>query len=281
MYPQETVAKIERLAAHIRRDIIEMIGGKGQTGHLGGSCSSADIVATLYGCVMRFDPENPGWEDRDKFLYSKGHAAIAQYAAMAEVGYFSREELRTTKHLGSRLQGHPDRLKVPGIEAGTGSLGQGLSIANGLALAMRMDGKANRVFCVLGDGELAEGQIWEAAMFAAYRKLANVTAFVDRNRLESTGFIEERMGMEPLADKWESFGWHVQTIDGHDIAQILAAVDKADAEKDKPSVIIAQTVKGKGVSFAENVPTFHNGAMTGDQYEQALREQDSRIAELG
>lgn len=276
----DTIRKIQLLATNIRRDVVNMIGGDGHVGHLGGSCSSADIVASLYGKKMRFDPRNPDWEGRDKFIYSKGHAAIAQYAALAEVGYFPVEELETTKRLGSRLQGHPDRLKTPGIEAGTGSLGQGLSIANGLALAMRLDKKDNKVYCIMGDGEMAEGQIWEAAMAAANFKLDNVVGIVDRNRLQATGSIEERFNTNPLNEKWQAFGWEVNEIDGHDIRQILDALDKADAVKGKPTVIIANTVKGKCISFAENVVGFHNGPLTKEQHATAIQELDAQIATL-
>ncbi len=272
----QTIRKIQRLANRIRRDVVEMIGGEGQVGHLGGSCSSADIVAALYGHRLRFDPKNPLWEDRDKFIYSKGHAAIAQYAAMAEVGYFDRAELMTLKRLGTRLQGHPDRTKIPGIEAGTGSLGQGLSVACGMALAMRLDGKgANRVYCILGDGEMAEGQIWEAAMAASNFKLDNLIAIVDRNGLQATGPVAERFDTNPHREKWEAFGWRTIAIDGHDIGQILCAFAEADDLCGKPTVILADTVKGKGVSFAENVVSFHNGALTREQYTQALEELDA------
>lgn len=273
--------EISLFANRIRRDIVRMIGFSGQTGHLGGSCSSAEIVASLYGGYMRFKPEEPHWPGRDKFIYSKGHAAIAQYAALAETGFFDRELLWTVKQLGSPLQGHPDRLKTPGIEAGTGSLGQGLSIAVGLALAMRLDGNTeNRVYCVMGDGELAEGQIWEAAMAASNYALSNLTGIVDRNRIQATGFVKERFNTNPLAEKWRSFGWHVIALDGHDIPALLAAYDEAAQVKDKPTVLIAETVKGKGISFAENQPAFHNGALTREQYDTALRELDKIIAAL-
>ncbi len=280
MENQETIKKIQRLAAKIRRDVVLMIGDEGHVGHLGGSCSSADIVAALYGHKMKFDPRNPKWEERDKFIYSKGHAAIAQYAAMAEVGYFPTEELTTVKSLGARLQGHPDRLKTPGIEAGTGSLGQGLSIANGMALAMRLDGRDRKVYCIMGDGEMAEGQIWEAAMAAANFKLDNVVGIIDQNRLQATGAVADRFNTNPLPEKWEGFGWHVIEVDGHNVEEILLALDEADTVKGKPTVIIAHTVKGKGISFTENVVAFHNGALTKEQYETALKELDAQISVL-
>lgn len=273
--------EIRALANKIRRDVVQMIGYKGQVGHLGGSCSSAEIVAALYGSRLRFRPDDPQWEGRDKLIYSKGHAAIAQYAAMAEVGYFAREELWTVKELGSMLQGHPDRLKTPGIEAGTGSLGQGLSIAVGMALAMRLDRRYdNRVYCVMGDGEMAEGQIWEAAMAAVNFKLDNLVGIVDRNALQATGFIEDRFNTNPLAEKWTGFGWHVIEIDGHDVDAILSAYDEAALTAGKPTVIIANTVKGKGVDFAEGQAAFHNCALTKEQYDIALSNLDETLAEL-
>jgi len=283
MNQDETIKKIKRLAANIRRDIILTIGNDGRPGHLGGSCSSADIVAFLYGYKMRYKPEDPEWEDRDKFIYSKGHAAIAQYAAMAEVGYFDKEELLTVKKLGTRLQGHPDRAKLPGIEAGTGSLGQGLSVASGMALAMKLDGKDNKVYCILGDGEIAEGQIWEAAMSASNYKLDNLVAILDHNKLQTSGNVFEVFDTRPIADKWESFGWSVIEIDGHDIEGIIAAFEEADAlaaKEKKPVFILANTIKGKGVSFAENVVGFHNGILTPELYDQALEELDAAIAAL-
>ena len=280
MLTAQSELKIKKLAAQIRRDVVEMIGGEGHVGHLGGSCSSADIVATLYAYKMKHDPKNPKWEGRDKFLYSKGHAAIAQYAALAECGYFDRAILPTLKSFGSILQGHPDRNKTPGVEANTGSLGQGLSICNGMALAMRLDGKDNKVYCILGDGEIAEGQVWEAAMAASNYKLDNLVAIVDRNRLQATGAIVDRFNTNPLKEKWEAFGWNVVEVDGHDIQQLVDALDGADQVKGKPTVIIAETIKGKGVSFAENVVGFHNGAMTKEQYTQACAELDAVLAAL-
>lgn len=279
MEQSEIINKIKKLAANIRRDIVLMIGGEGQTGHLGGSCSSADIVASLYGHKMRFDPKNPRWEDRDKFIYSKGHAAIAQYAAMAETGYFPTDELLTVKELGSRLQGHPDKLKTPGIEAGTGSLGQGLSIANGMAMAMGLDKTGGTVYCIIGDGELNEGQIWEAAMAAPKFGLDNIVAVVDVNKLMATGFCDEVFPVGDLPEKWRSFGWEVIEIDGHDMEQIFDALDKA-REQRGPCVIIADTVKGKGFTFAEGIPAFHNGMLTPQQYDEAIAAMDREIAAL-
>lgn len=272
--------KIQFLATKIRRDVVEMLGGNGHVGHLGGSCSSADIVAVLYGSRMRHDPKNPHWEGRDMLVFSKGHACIAQYAALAEYGYFSKEELPKLKSFGAMLQGHPDRNKTPGIEVNTGSLGQGLSICNGMALAAKLDRLDRRVYCIIGDGELAEGQIWEAAMTSVVYKLDNLTAIVDRNKLQAMGPVAERFDTNPIADKWRGFGWNVICIDGHNIDEIQQAFDAAEAAKGVPTVIIADTVKGKGISFAENVVGFHNGALTQEQYAQACLELDSLLKEL-
>lgn len=277
MVKQDVVKNIKKMAIQLRKDVVIMIGGDGHVGHLGGSCSSADIVSVLYFYKMKLDATNPKWEGRDKFLMSKGHAAIIQYAAMAELGYFSRDLLPTLKSFGSILQGHPDVNKTPGVEANTGSLGQGLSIANGMALAMRLDKKDNKVYCILGDGELAEGQIWEAAMAASNFKSDNIVAIVDRNKLQATGAIVDRFNTNPLPEKWAAFGWKVIQIDGHNVEEIIDAFDAADHIKGQPTVIIADTVKGKGLSFAENVVSFHNGAMTRDQYELALQELDAEL----
>ena len=266
----ERIKQLEDKARQLRLSVVEMIG-VGPVGHLGGSCSCADIVTALYYYRINIDPKDPQKVDRDRFLLSKGHAALVQYAALADLGFFPKEELRRVKVLGGMLQGHPD-MNTPGIEANTGSLGQGLSIANGMALGLRLDGLKSKVFVVLGDGELAEGQVWEAAMASANFKLDNLLAIVDQNGLQATGPIVERFDLNPIAPKWAAFGWHVIEIDGHNMREIVAAIDEADTVKGKPTVIIAKTVKGKGVSFAENNPAFHNGAMTAEQYEQARRE---------
>lgn len=225
----------------------------------------------LFFDVMRHNPAQPSWPERDRFLLSKGHAALIQYAALAESGYFPIEELATLKQLGSRLQGHPDLRKLPGIEANTGSLGQGLSIAGGMAAGLRLQGVTDaQVYCILGDGEQSEGQVWEAAMSAAAFGLGNLTAFVDHNGLQATGPTRERFPIEALPEKWAAFGWHVQTIDGHNIDAIRQAIRAARTETARPSMIIADTVKGKGIPFAENVASFHNGMMTEAQYTQAV-----------
>jgi transketolase len=279
MIGKKKVTELCHLAAKMRRDIILMVG-VGQAGHIGGSCSAADIVAVLYGHKIKHNPKDPKWEGRDKLLMSKGHAAIIQYAALAELGYFPTEELVTLKKLGSILQGHPDIHKTPGIEANTGSLGQGLSISNGMALAMKLDGKDNKVYCILGDGELAEGQVWEAAMFAGARKIDNLVAIIDQNGISAMGRVTERMNSNPLPEKWRAFGWHVLEIDGHSIEEIITAFDTADTIRGRPTAIIARTIKGKGFSFAENQPAFHNGIMTQAQYELGLKEADAALAEF-
>lgn len=271
MYTEETLTMLREKAKQLRRDVITCVG-VGTAGHVGGSCSSADLVAALYFYKMHYSASNPKLEARDRFLLSKGHAAILQYAALAEAGFFPREELKTTKDLGSRLQGHPDRLKTPGVEAGTGSLGQGLSIGLGMALSLRLDSNPAHVYVLIGDGELSEGQNWEAAMAAAAFKLDHLVAIVDNNGLQATGRLKDRMDPGDLKAKWAAFGWNVIEIDGHDMAQIVDALDQADLVQGRPTVILAHTVKGKGISFAENVPSFHNGTLTQELYDQAMRE---------
>ncbi|MHC4069221.1 MAG: transketolase [Planctomycetota bacterium] len=261
-------AALEKTAKKLRYDIVLMIGA-GKPGHLGGSCSVADIVAVLYFHKMRHDPANPKWAERDRFLLSKGHAALAQYAALAECGYFPMEELETLKELGTILQGHPDMLKTPGIEANTGSLGQGLSMACGMAIAGKLDKRDYKVYCILGDGEIAEGQIWEASMTAPYYKLDNLVAILDKNGVQAMGPIVDRYDTNPHGEKWKAFGWDVMEIDGHNIKQIADALDKADEVEGRPVMIVANTVKGKGVPFAEGKAAFHHGMMTQEQYETA------------
>jgi transketolase len=263
-----TIAELEKKARILRLNIIKMIG-VGQKGHLGGSCSLAEIVAVLYFHKMKHDPGNPLWKDRDRFLLSKGHAALVQYAALAEFGYFPKEEIGKVKSLGAMLQGHPDMLTTPGIEANTGSLGQGLSMACGMAAGLKLDRKKNKVYCIVGDGEIAEGQIWEAAMAASFYQLDNLVAILDKNGLQATGPISERYDTNPLKEKWLSFGWYVQEIDGHNIKEIIDALDKVDNITAKPKMIIAYTVKGKGVDFAEHIAAFHNGELTLEQFELA------------
>ncbi len=246
--------------------------GKAGSGHPGGSLSAVEVLVALYFRVMRHRPQEPRWPERDRFILSKGHAAPALYAVLAEAGYFPGKELLTLRQLGSRLQGHPDMTKTPGVEMSAGSVGMGLSFAIGTALAARLDGKPYRTYVLLGDGECDEGQVWEAAMFAAHHKVDNLTAIVDRNEIQLTTWTRQVMGLEPLADKWRAFGWQVMEIDGHDLSAVLAALREAQGVKGKPTVIISHTVKGKGVSFMENNPAFHGKAPSPQQVEQALKE---------
>jgi transketolase len=275
-----TVKKIERMALQLRFDLLDILG-VGKVGHLGGSSSMAEIAACLYFHAMRYDPKNPKDPDRDRFLLSKGHCVLIQYAALVELGVIPREELKKVKTLEGCLQGHPDMDRTPGIEAVTGSLGMGLSIGLGMALGFRLDRRASRVYVVMGDGELSEGQIWEAAMAAAAFKVDNLTGFVDLNRIQATGPTREILDIPDITRKWAAFGWEVLSIDGHDVRQILTALDQAQKTKGRPTVIVAETVKGKGFSFAENNAAFHNGALTADQYRQALSELEARRAALG
>jgi transketolase len=266
-----TISDLEKIASRLRLNVIRMVG-VGQKGHLGGSCSLSEIVTVLYFQRMKHDPRNPEWADRDRFLLSKGHAALIQYAALAEAGYFPMEEIEKVKKLGAMLQGHPDMKTTPGIEGNTGSLGQGLSMACGMAAGLRLDGKNNKVYCIIGDGEIAEGQIWEAAMTASYYKLDNLYVFLDKNRLQATGPVEERYDTNPLAEKWRSFGWQVAEADGHNIKEIIDTLEGLDKIAGKPKIIIAKTIKGKGIAFAENVVAFHNGELTREQFDLAYRE---------
>ncbi len=263
--------RTEEFAASMRREIIRMLAAAG-SGHPGGSLSAADIMAVLFNEELRIDPQNPRDPGRDRFVLSKGHAAPALYAALALKGFLPVEELLTLRKLGSRLQGHPDAHKLPGVDVSTGSLGQGLSLACGMALAGKLDGRDYRVFALCGDGEQQEGQIWEAAMLAAHYRLDNLIAFLDHNHLQIDGNIERVLSPEPLADKWRAFGWQVLEIDGHDIAAIRAAVEEAKAVTGRPVMIVAETVKGKGVSFMENQASWHGSAPNAEQAAQALRE---------
>jgi transketolase len=259
------------VARRLRRYIVTMIGRAG-SGHPGGSLSAVEIVATLYWKVLRHKPAAPGWADRDRFILSKGHAAPVLYAALAECGYFPVTELATLRNLDSHLQGHADRTHTPGVEMSSGSLGQGLSFAVGTALAGRLDKKDYRVYALLSDGECEEGQIWEAAMAGGNYRLDNLTAIVDNNGIQLSGFNKDIMNVAPLSDKFTAFGWNALEIDGHDLKQVLDAINKAKGFKGKPTAIIAHTVKGKGVSFMENNVDFHGKAPNAEQLEAALKE---------
>lgn len=265
------IKMLKEKATQLRKDIVTMIC-KSKSGHPGGSLSAADIVSTLYFNEMNVDPKNPKMEDRDRFVLSKGHAAPLLYAVLAEKGYFDKELLGTLRKFGSPLQGHPDMKKLPGIDISTGSLGQGLSVANGMALSAKLDNKSYRTYVLLGDGEVQEGQVWEAAMTSAHYKLDNVCAFLDSNNLQIDGNVDKVMGVEPLDEKWKAFGWNVIVIDGHNYEEILEALEAAKAHKGQPTMVIAKTTKGKGISFMENVCGFHGVAPTPEETEKALEE---------
>lgn len=267
-YTENEIRELRKIAATLRGNLIEMIP-PGKVGHLGGSSSIMDIVAALYFKHMKVfdDPKDPR---RDRCIFSKGHAVLAQYAAFAELGYVSHEDLHKVKTLDGTLQGHPDMDHTPGIEAVTGSLGQGLSVALGVALGLRLDGSASRVYCVVGDGEMNEGQIWEAAMAGAAYGADNLVAIIDRNRVQATDEVDKVMPEGDVPGKWAAFGWNVIEIDGHDFASILAALDAAKACKGKPTAIVANTIKGKGFAFAEGKAAYHNAAMNEAEYAQAV-----------
>lgn len=246
--------------------------GKAQSGHPGGSLSAADILSVLYFHEMNIKPEDPAWPERDRFVLSKGHAAPALYATLAERGFFPVEELTTLRQLGGRLEGHPDMRKAPGVEISSGSLGQGLAVANGMALALRLDKLPSRVYCLIGDGESQEGEVWEAAMFGGFHKLSTVTAIVDYNNLQIDGFVSDVLDISPLKEKWEAFGWQAIEVDGHDVESLMDGFSKARAEEKRPSVLIAKTIKCKGISFMENKAEYHGKAPTPEQVDQALEE---------
>ena len=262
---------LEEKAKTIRIDVIKEVFAA-SSGHPGGSLSAADIVTALYFAWMNIDPARPDKKDRDKFVLSKGHANPVLYAALAERGYFAKEELKNLRKMGSMLQGHPDMKKAPGIEMSTGSLGQGISAAVGMALANKLDNNKGRIYAMLGDGELQEGMVWEAAMSAAHYKLDNLCAFIDWNGLQIDGKNEDVMTVAPIGEKFRSFGWNVIDIDGHNFHEILDALAAAQEYKDKPTMIVAKTVKGKGVSFMENNPSWHGNAPNEDQAKQAIKE---------
>lgn len=274
-HDEELIRKLNKIALSLRRNSLIMITKAG-SGHPGGSLSCADIVTALYFHHMRHDPQNPHWGERDRFILSKGHACPTLYAALAKAGYFPTDALWTLRKTGSILQGHPDMTKTPGVDASTGTLGQGLSIGIGMALAFKLDKKTNRVYVLLGDGELNEGQVWEAAMSAPHYQITNLTAIVDLNSQQLSGCTDKIMNLEPVVDKWRAFGWHVIEIDGHQMKQILNSLDEAE-KKGGPTVIIAHTIKGKGVSFveksfAEGNCKFHGTPLTESELVQALEE---------
>lgn len=272
MQSRPDINELKAKAKEMRKTVLKMLTNAG-SGHTGGSLSLVEIVMSLYFYKMRHNPKRPDWDMRDRLVLSKGHGCSALYAVLAEVGYFPKEELMTFRKFGTRLQGHP-QLGLPGLEASTGSLGQGLSIANGMALAARMDKKDIKVYCVMGDGELNEGQIWEAAMTTSHYNLDNVCGIVDFNKQQIDGWCSDVMNLEPLVEKWLSFGWHVLECDGHNFKELMDALDEAERIKGKPSVILAHTIKGKGVSFIENQPRWHGIAPKKDELEKALKELD-------
>ena len=276
---ESRIKELQKIAYIIRRDAIDAVYSAA-SGHPGGSLSIAEILAYLYFEEMNIDPKNPGKPDRDRFVLSKGHAAPGLYAALAERGYFPVEELKTLRQIDSVLQGHPDMKHIPGVDMSTGSLGLGISAACGMALAAKQMKQDWRVWTIVGDGESEEGQVWEAAMFAAHYKLDNLCAIIDWNGLQIDGAVKDVMNPTPLDEKFKAFGWHVIMIDAHDLAAIDAAVKEAKATKGQPTAIIAKSVKGKGVSYMENAVNWHGAAPKQEQYEIAVKELDEKIAEL-
>lgn len=266
---KEKIEFLEEKARTLRVSIVKTLH-KSQSGHTGGSLSAIDMITALYFHVMRHDPENPQWEERDRFILSKGHAAPAQYVALAEAGYFPKEDLMMLRRLGSHLQGHPDSKGTPGVEVCTGSLGQGLSMANGMALGLRLDKRNSRVYALLGDGELQEGQVWEAAMASAHYRIDNLCALVDANALQIDGEVERVMNVGPIGDKFKAFGWNVTEIDGHDMEAIIKALESAKLVKEKPTAIVARTVKGKGVPRFEHKASYHGVAPNDEELSEAL-----------
>lgn len=267
----ETVQELQAQAREIRKEILHMIA-KAESGHPGGSLSATDIVTALYFNVMNIDPANPKWEERDRFVLSKGHAAPVLYSALAELGYFPKEDLNRLRKMGQHLQGHPDMKGTPGVDMTTGSLGQGFSAAAGMALAGKLDKKAYKVYAIIGDGEIQEGQIWEAAMFAAHYKLDNLIGILDYNKVQLFGTTKDIMNVSPVSEKFRAFGWHVLEIDGHDMQAILNALGEAQKLVDKPVMIVANTIKGKGISYMENTAAWHGNAPSAADLEKALAE---------
>jgi transketolase len=271
------ILKLEFIALNIRRSIVRLIRA-GHAGHSGGALSSVEIMTALYFNLMHTDPENPGWPQRDRFVLSAGHKCLVLYAALAERGFFDKKVLDTYGELDSKIPGHPNMHKLPGVETNTGALGHGLSIAGGMAMGLKMDGSSSKVFVLMGDGELAEGSNWEAVAASSMHKLDNLVVFVDRNKLQISGPTIEVMNYEPLDERWRSFGWSVRIIDGHDLGCIIDQVNQTPFEKGKPSVIIADTIKSKGVKFMEDKVSFHYWKAKPEEIEQAERELD--LAEM-
>jgi len=280
MVTEGQISELKQIAAKLRWQIVHMMGPD-KIHHFGGSLSVVEIVTALYFYKMRYDPQNPQWPERDRFIMSKGHSVPAQYAALGLLGVIPIKELLTLKLLGSRLQGHPAMHLTPGLEGCTGALGEGLSYANGMALAGRIRSQHFHVYCVIGDGELQEGQVWEAVMTAAKHRLNHLTAIIDRNKLKAMDAPESSKILEPLSERWKSFGWVVRQVDGHDIFALCEALDWADLQDSQPSLIIADTVKGKGIPFIEGQSGFHNAALSVEQYQQAIQllNKEARITE--
>ncbi len=273
------IKELKKKAVEIRRDILTMLT-KAKSGHTGGSLSEVEILLSLYKYKLRFDPKNPKWGKRDRFILSKGHGCPALYAVLADEGFFPKEELGTLRQMGSRLQGHP-QLGLPGLEISSGSLGQGMSIAVGMALGLRLDKSPSRVYCLIGDGETNEGQVWEAAMTAAHYHLDNICVIMDRNHFQIDGICCDVKHMVGMKAKWEAFEWHAIETDGHDIGKMMNALDEAEGVKNMPTIIIADTVKGKGISFIENNNKFHGTVPKPEELELALKELDEQLERIG
>ena len=271
--------ELQKIANEVRKDIVTAVHAA-KAGHPGGSLSAADVFTYLYFEEMNIDPKDPKKADRDRFVLSKGHTAPGYYSALAERGFFPKEDLKTLRHLGSYLQGHPDMKHIPGVDMSSGSLGQGISAAVGMALSAKLSNESYRVYTLLGDGEIQEGQVWEAAMCAGFYKADNLIAFVDNNNLQLDGSLEEVMSPYPIGDKFKAFGWNVIEIDGHDVEQIADAVELASEVTGKPTAIVAHTIKGKGVSLFENNVDFHGGQPKPEQWPACFAELDARLAEL-
>jgi transketolase len=279
MKERPSVKELQREAVAVRKDILIMLE-KAKSGHTGGSLSEVEILLALYRYKLRYDPKNPAWGSRDRFILSKGHGCPALYAVLAASGFFPKEELATLRKLGSRLQGHP-QIGLPGLEISSGSLGQGLSIANGIALGLRLDGKTSRVYCLIGDGEANEGQIWEAAMTAVHYNLDSLCAIMDRNRFQIDGLCCDVKELTRMKARWSSFGWHAIETDGHDFKSLMDSLDEAERTKHRPTIIIADTIKGKGISFIEHNNKFHGTVPSAKELERALAELDERLKQIG